>query len=104
MRDHLYRSAEIITSALFLNNAVVYLAGSYVTVFRRVLVSKSLIMTYIQVSLHAVVRNENFAMLIGTHRTRIYVDIRVAFLNRNFIAPVFQQAPERRRRNAFAQR
>ena len=60
-------------------------------------------MTKIQVSLRAVVRDENFPVLDRIHGARVNVDIRIKFLHGNGIPPGFQQTPERGGRYPLAE-
>ena len=102
VRNNLYRRAEILSSALFVEHTPVYLARSKVGVFVQILVDKSLVMTEIEVCLRAVFGNVHFAVLIRTHRTRVDVDIRVEFLRRDFKPSCLEKSAQRRRRNTFA--
>ena len=48
-----------------------------------------------------VVGDEDFAVLVRAHRTRVDVDIRVKLLDRDLIAAVLQQTAQRCCCNAF---
>ena len=60
-------------------------------------------MSEIEVGFRAVLRHENFPVLIGAHGAGIDVDIRVEFLRGDLQPARFQKPPEARRGDAFAQ-
>ena len=94
MGDHLYRSAQVISSALLGDNAPVNLAGGNVAVDRKVFVNESFVVTQIQVRFRAVVGDKDLAVLIGAHCAGVYVKIGVELLNGDLIASVFKQASQ----------
>ena len=61
-------------------------------------------MSEVEIRLCTVIRNEHFAMLVGTHRTRIYIEIRVKLLHEHLVATTFQQKRKRRGCDALAER
>jgi hypothetical protein len=57
----------------------------------------------VKIRFRAIVGDEYFAMLIGTHGTRVYIDIRVELLHGNAIASGFQQPAKRSGGYSFTQ-
>lgn len=60
-------------------------------------------MTEIQIGFCAVIGNEDFAMLVRAHGARVDIDVRVKFLNGDFVASVLQQSAQGCSGDAFAQ-
>jgi len=60
-------------------------------------VREAFVVTQIEIGLGAVVSNENLAVLERAHRSRIDVEIRVEFLQRDTKATALEQASNRRR-------
>ncbi len=52
-------------------------------------------MPQIKVGLGTVLGNIDFAVLVGTHSSRVNIYVRVKFLRRNFKPAHFKQSPER---------
>lgn len=59
-------------------------------------------MTEIQIGFRAVIGDEDFAMLIRAHGARVDIDVRVEFLNGDFVASVLQQSAQGCSGDAFA--
>src|SRR2546425_9618512 len=66
-------------------------------------VREPFVMTKIEISFRAVIRDENFAMLKRRHGPWIYVDVGIKLNQRHSQPSRLQQATDRRRRQAFAQ-
>ena len=92
--DNLNGAAEVVAAALLVEDCPVYLTGGDVAVHRKVLVNEALVVTEVEVCLSAVVGDEYFAVLIGTHRARVNIDIGVEFLDSYLISSHFEQASE----------
>ena len=101
VRDDLDGMAQIIAAAFFLQDRPVNLAGRDVGVLAEVNVDEAFIMTEVEVRFRTVVGDEDFAVLVRAHRTRVDVDIRVKLLDRDLIAAVLQQTAQRCCCNAF---
>src|SRR5439155_26067344 len=99
----LNRLTEIIAAALFVDYREIYSPRGPVVSLRQMRVREALVMAQIEIRLRAIVGNEDFAMLKRRHGSRIDVDIRVQFHQRHSQTASFQQAADRRRRQAFAQ-
>ena len=89
--------AEILAAALFVEHVPVYFTGGEIRVFVKILVDETLVVAEVEIGLRAVFRDINFAVLIGTHGTRINVDIGVELLRRNLESARFEYSSERRR-------
>jgi len=62
-----------------------------------------LIMTKIEIGLAAVIEHVHFAVLVGAHRARVDVDIRIELLHPHRKAALFEQHADRRTRESLAQ-
>ena len=91
MWDDLNSSAEIVSPALLVENSPVYLTCCNVGVHREIFIDETLIVAEVEVGLSTVIGNENFAMLIWGHCTRVEIYIRVKLLNCNAVASFFKQ-------------
>ena len=81
----------------------VHLTRGDVAVLGQVDVDETLVMAQVEVCFRTIVGNEHFTMLIGAHRTRVNIDVRVELLNRNLEPAALQETAQRCRRDAFAQ-
>ena len=61
-------------------------------------------MADVKIGLCSVIGHENFAVLIGVHRSRVNIEIGVELHNRYAVAPCFQQPAQCGGGDAFAQR
>ena len=103
MRDDLHGFAQIFACALLIQHVPVHLAGGQVGELIQVLVDETLIVAEVEVSFRAVVGDINLAVLERAHRAGVHVDIRVQLLRSNLEAAAFEQAAERRGRDALTQ-
>ena len=94
MRNHLNRSAAVITAAFFLEYRPVYLTGSDVGILCQAFVDKTLIVSQIQICLSTVIGYENFSVLDWIHGTRVNVDVWIEFLHGNLVSPGLEQTSE----------
>ena len=104
MRDHLYRRAKIVAVALLVEHRPVDLAARDIRTLREIDVDEALIVPEIEIRLRAVIGDKHFAVLIGTHRPRVDVDVGVKFLNCDLQPAILEQSAERRCRDALAER
>ena len=103
MGNDLDRGAQIVAPALPVQYGPVYLTGGNGAVAAEVLVYKTLVVAQIQVCLGAVLGNEHFPVLVGTHGARVHIDIGVELLIAHPDAPLLQQPSQRCRADAFSQ-
>ena len=101
--DDLHRAAQVFAAAFPAENAGEYLAGGQVGVFVQIFIDKTLVMAQIQVCFSAVLGYIHFAVLDGAHGAGVYVDVGIQLLRRDLEPTVFEQAAQRRRRDALAQ-
>ena len=73
--------AEVVAAALFGEDGFVDAAGGPVIVASELGVSEALVVAKVEIGLGAIFGHENFAVLIGAHRTGINIEVRIAFLN-----------------------
>ena len=83
MRNNLNCSSKIRALSFLCYHGMIDLAGSYIAVFSKALIDKSLIVPQIKVCFSAVVCDKHFSVLIWAHGSRVYVDVRIKFLYGN---------------------
>src|SRR5699024_1180490 len=81
MRNHLYRSASVISPPLFLQNGPVYFPGGNIGIFIQTFIDEPFVMSQIQICFRPIVCDEHFSMLNGIHGTRIYIYIGIQLLH-----------------------
>ena len=89
VRNDLHGLAEIIAAPLFRDDRMINLAGRDVMIARRDGAGEALVMAEIEIGFRAVVRDIDFAVLVGVHRAGVNVEIGIEFLQRHFKAPAF---------------
>ena len=102
VRDNLHRLAQIVATALLVDNALVDASGGDIVGTRGVNVGEALVVSEVEVSLVSVGGYIAFAMFIGVKRSRVDVDVGVKLLNRHFIPARKQQSRQRRRNDTLA--
>src|SRR6185436_14806341 len=70
----------------------------------RVLAGEPLVVAQVEVSLRAVVGDVDLAVLVGAHRARIDVDVRIELLQRDLVAVALEERADRSGREPFAER
>ncbi len=104
VRNHLNRLAEIVAAPFALDDLLVDAAAGQIVRAGERRVGETLVVAEIEIGLRAIVRYEDFAVLEGTHGSRVDIQVGVEFLKRDGEAAAFEQAADRRGRNAFAER
>ena len=104
VRNHLHGAAEVIAAPLLLDHRHVDLAGGPVAVARRGHAGEPLVVAQVEVGLGAVVGDVDLAVLVGAHRARIDVDVRVELLQADLVAVAFEQRADRGGGQALAER
>jgi len=102
--DDLDRGAEVVAAPLLRDDGVVDLAGGDVRGARDIAVDEALVVAEVQIGLGAVLCDEDFAVLVGRHRPRIDVEIRVHLERGDGEVTRLQDPPDGRRGDALAQR
>ena len=103
VRNDLHRAAEVAALPLAVEDAPVDLAGGDGSVRVQRLIHEALVVAEVQVGLRAVVGDEALAVLVGTHRAGVHIEIGVEFLVLHAQPALLQQAAERRRADALAE-
>ena len=104
VRDDLDGAAEVVAAALLGDDRLVDPAGRDVAELAQVLVDEPLVVTEIEVGLRAVVGDEHLAVLVGAHRARIHVDVRIELEDGDPQATRLEDASDAGGGDALAQR
>ena len=104
MRNHLHRAALVAAAAFAVENCGINLSGGGVVELCELFVNKTFVMADVKIGLCSVIGHENFAVLIGVHRSRVNIEIGVELHNRYAVAPCFQQPAQCGGGDAIAQR
>ncbi len=104
VRNDLHRPSEVVAAALAADHRVVDAAGRHIRGAARVGIGEALVVAQVEVGLGAVLGHEHLAMLVGRHRAGIDVDVGIELLQPHRQPARDQQAPDRGRRDALAQR
>ena len=91
MGDHLDGLAQVFAAALALDDLEVDLTGRCVIGLRHVYIKKPLVVAQIEIGLGSIIRDVHFTMLIRIHRTRIDIDVRIEFQDRDRKATLLQE-------------
>src|SRR5205085_3334890 len=94
VRDDLNGFAEVVASALLLDDGEIYSSGRPVVRAREARVREALVVSEVEVCLRDVVCDEDFAVLKRRHRAGVYVDVGVELDARDREAPRFQKASD----------
>ena len=103
VRDDLDRLALVVAVALLVDDRQVNLAGREVAVAVQGRVGEPLVVAEVEVGLRAVVEDVDFAVLVGGHRPRIDVDVRVELLHPHRQPAPLQQEPDAGTRQPLAE-
>ncbi len=104
VRDHLHRPPEVVAAPLLRDDRVVDLARGDVVVAGDAGGREPLVVAEVEVRLAAVVGHEDLAVLVGTHRPRVDVDVRIHLLQRHAVSARLQQRTHGRCRQSLAER
>ena len=103
MGNRLYGASQVAAFPFLPDDVRVDLAGGQVGVLVQVLIDEPFIVAQVQVGFGTILRDIYLAVLVGAHRTGVYIDIGVQFLGRDLQAAGLQQASEGRCGNALSQ-
>ena len=95
VRNHLDGRAKVIAAALLGNDVLINLAGADTVALGCGPSGEALVVTEVEIGLSAVVGDEDFAMLIGRHRSRIDVEIGIELAQTDLVAARLQQRAKR---------
>ena len=104
VRDDLDRAAQVVAATLLGDHRLVDAAGRDVGALGQVLVDEPLVVAQVEVGLGAVVGDEDLAVLVGRHRPRVDVDVRVELEDGDLETPRLEQAADAGGGDAFAER
>lgn len=93
MGDNLYGGSQIFPLSFFIDHRLVDFACRHVGGFGQIFVNETFIVSQIKIRFRAVISDKDLAVLVRTHGTGIDIDIRVKFLNGNFVPSVFRRRP-----------
>ena len=80
VRNDLHSRAKIFTTAFLIKHIPVDLTGSEVGILVEVFINKAFVMSKVKVSLGTVLGYINLTVLVGTHSTRVNIDVRIQLL------------------------
>ena len=103
VRDHLHGLAEVFAAAFLFENALIDLAGREVVEAVHLRRDEALVVTQVKVGFGPVFRHEHFAVLEGTHRTRIHVDVGIELDHRHLEPAGFKKGRQRSGGDALTQ-
>ena len=98
VRNDLHRFAAILAATFFGDDRLIDFPGREVAIAVEVRIRKSFVVSQVEIGFCAVVEDVDFAVLIGAHRPRIDVEIRVEFLQADFETAAFEEHADRCRR------
>ncbi len=75
--NYLYSSSQIVAPSFLLNHLVINLTGRGIIIPRHIYIQESFVMPQIQIGFRPVIRYVHFPVLIGTHRARVHINVRV---------------------------
>ena len=101
MGDDLDRLPEVVPAPLFLDHGAVHLPRRDVVVSREVHVEEPLVVPEIEVRLRSVVEDEDLPVLVGVHRARVHVQVRIDLHGADPQAAGFQKDTDRTRGDAL---
>ena len=104
VRDDLHGRPEIFAAPLAGDHRRIDAAGGDVVALPGVDPGEPLVMAEIEIGLSPVVGHEDFAVLIGTHRSRIDVEIGIELAQPDPVTTSLQQRAQRRRRKTLTKR
>ena len=104
VRDNLDRLAEVVATALLIDNALIDTSGGDVIGAGSLDVGKALIVPQVEVGLVAIDGDIALAVLIGVERARVDVDVGVKLLAGDAVATREQESRNARGDNAFSKR
>ena len=91
VRNDLHGLAQKLAAPFLVDDRQVDLAGRVVRIARQRAVGEPLVVAQVEIGLAAVVEHVHFAVLVGAHRARIDVDVRIELLHPHPQAAAFEQ-------------
>ena len=103
MGDDLHRAAQIAALPFPVQHRPEDLSGGNGAVAGQRLIHEALIVSQVQIRLRAVVGDEHLSMLVRTHSSRVYIQVRIEFLVSYPQTALLQQPAQRCRADALSQ-
>jgi len=94
MGDDLDCLSEVVSAPLAVDNRLVDLSGRHAVPAAQALVDEALVVPKIEVRLRPVIRHEDLAVLEGTHRPGVNIDIGIELLEGHLESALLQKQPE----------
>ena len=104
VRNDLHGLAEEFAAAFLVDDREVDLAGGEIRIAIEDAVGESFVVAEIEVGFAAVVEHIDFAVLVGAHRARIDVDVRIELLHADGQPALFEQHADRSAGQSLAER
>jgi hypothetical protein len=104
VRHDLHGLAQVLARALLADDRLVDLAGREIAVLGERRVREALVVPEVEVHLGAVVEHVDLAVLVGVHRARVDVDVRIELLHPHAQAAVLEDAAQARGGETLAER
>ena len=101
--NHLNGLAEVFAAAFLLKNALIDLTGREVVIAVHLRGDETLIVAEVKVGLRAVIGDEDLAVLVRAHGTRVDVDVRIKLDHRHLESAGLQKCRQRSGGDAFTQ-
>ena len=95
MRNDLHGRAQIVATPFLCDDIAIDSPRCHIVRLPRRNARKAFIMAKIKIGFRTIVRHIDFAMLIGRHRARIDIQIRIKFPNADFVATRLQKGRQR---------
>ncbi len=104
VRNDLHGTAQVLSGAFLGKHRGINAARGVAGSLGALHACEAFVVAQIKVSFVAVVGHENFAVLVGAHGTRVYVQIRVELLHEHLVAAALEEESERSGGDAFTER
>ena len=103
MRDHLHRLPEIDPRTLIGQHAFIDLTGREIVETGKITTREAFVVTKVQISFRPIIKDIDLAVLKGTHRAGVDVQIRIEFLQDHLQSATLQKRAQGSRRQSLAQ-
>ena len=104
MRNHLHGAAQVVAAPLARDEALVDGSLREVGLAREVLVDEALVVPQVEIASCPSSVTNTSPCWNGGHGSRIHVEVRIHLLHGHLVPARLEQVPQRRGRNALAQR
>ena len=94
VRDYLNCRTKVFSSSFTVQDVPIYASRGEIGILVEILIDESLIVSEIEVCLRTVFRDIDFSVLVRTHRTGVYIDIRVELLRCDLESARFEKSTQ----------